>query len=396
MPSSTSTPGSPPPSKPGLARFVRNAAVLALVAGFCVPALGFAASLVLGERDGVSESENRRLASLPALDGDIRDYTSAMDDYLEDSFGFRMILIRLARKLRDNLGENPPDVVQGKEGWLFLGNLRYRDEFEGHGRWDNSQVNAWVGSFSEIKTALNARGISFAAFIAVDKARAFPEFLPDDWSEGDRRFRSALYAASRPDATGLIDAEAYVLAAKAQGEKVFFQRDTHWTLDGTYDLALAIMDQLDPERTLPRHQPGPKTLQGHASIPDLDRMSGLETSQEPQAPMMPIPRTGPGGTQYIAPETEDSPYRDRLSSLLIEGQNAASNVRLVIVGDSFGDSMVGHFLPSVAEIVRIHHGATMFDVPLDDILAYEPDMVLFATAERQAAEKAQPFAPLIP
>jgi hypothetical protein len=78
------------------------------------------------------------------------------------------------------------------------------------------------------------------------------------------------------------------------------------------------------------------------------------------------------------------------------GTETAPQGTLVIVGDSFGDAMTGHFRPSYSEIIRIHHGAHLKTVTLDEVLAYNPDAVLFATAERQAASKERPFAPLQP
>lgn len=391
-------PGSPRPElqrRSTLSHRVTTLFVGLLILAFCLPAFLFLTGLQTNT-DQISRSERRVLQGLPSFEGDARAYTAQMDDYLEDRFGLRMLLIRLARKVRDNLGENPPNVIYGQDGWLYLGALKYRDEFEGQGSWSNERVERWVESLSNVNAALSARDIPFVAFIAIDKARAYPEFLPEDWQEGTRRFRSFVY--QHPDAaqTGLIDAERYVMQAKAAGKKTFYSRDTHWTADGTYDLAMAIMDRFDPDGSLPRYMPAPAQVRESERLLDLDAMAGFERSNEPPALMIGFPQGGPDGLTRLEPTAPDSPHVGQFATVRSDGTHDVGDKRLVIVGDSFADSMLGHFLPSYADIIRIHHGAHLFDVSLDEVLAYEPDAVLFATAERQAAQKDQPFQPIRP
>lgn len=374
-------------------RLIKSIATVGLAIAFCVPAFLFLTGLQTN-KDQISQSERRVLEGLPEFSGDARAFTSQMDAYLEDRFGMRMLLIRLARKVRDNLGENPPNVVYGQDGWLYLGALNYRDEFEGQGVWGQDRVDRWVQSLADVNAALSRRNIPFVAFIAVDKARAYPEHLPNDWREGLRRFRTAVYTHRNSGATGLVDAERYVMRAKAAGRKVFFHRDTHWTPDGTFDLAMAILDRIDPEGALPRYAPEPPVLTQTARLLDLDAMAGFETSNEPPAMMIAFPESGPDGLTRLTPEAPDSPHVGQFATIRSDGTNDPDGPRLVIIGDSFADSMLAHFHPSFSEIIRIHHGAHLFDVSLDEVLAYEPDAVLFATAERQAAQKERPFQPL--
>jgi hypothetical protein len=378
-----------------MARWIRNIAVIGLLAAFLMPAIGFAVNMARGS-DGVSTTEKRLLAQMPCFDGDARTYTTEFDQFLEDNFGFRMIMIRMARKIKDNLGEDPPQVVTGQDGWLFLGSNAYRDEFEGHGRWDASNVQTWVASLSEVKASLAEQGIPFAAFVAVDKARAYPEKLPADWRESDRRFRTALHMSADFAQTGLIDAEPFVQSAKERSKQTFYLRDTHWTSDGTYDLAMELMDIFDPSVTRPRYLPGPPVEQPADRLFDLEAMAGFEASEEPTHIMIKFPPTRPNFRTSITILEDGTPDPGQFATLKILGTEEAPEGTLVIVGDSFGDAMLGHFRPSYSEIIRIHHGAHFKNVALEEALAYNPDAVLFATAERQAVSKDRPFAPLQP
>jgi len=116
----------------------------------------------------------------------------------------------------DPAGPEKSEIISGKTGERYITGrmaalsgpkIEYRDEFRGQWPWDQKQVHDWVSSLTEGMRALAARNILVAAFIAIDKARAYPEKLPAD-GLNLRRFRSAVY--SHPDVIepGLIDAKA--------------------------------------------------------------------------------------------------------------------------------------------------------------------------------------------
>lgn len=376
-----------------MGQWIRNIAVLGLLAAFLLPGIGFTLSAVRGA-SGISVTEKRVLAKIPSFQRDAQDFTTEFDTYLEDNFGFRMFLIRVARKIRDNLGENPPQVAVGQDGWLFLNSNAYRDDFEGNGRWNETKVQIWVESFSEIKTRLATKGIPFVAIIALDKARAYPEKTPKTWAEGSRRFRTAVHRHPQVGQTGLVDAEPFVLAAKAQGKQAFYRGDTHWTPDGNYDVAMAALDALDPLKLRPRFLPAPPMPQPPLRPFDLEAMSGRATSLEPAHVMINFPPTKSGFMTSITRLEDGTLDTGQFSTIRIIGTDEAPTGTLVIVGDSFADTMVGHFRPSYAEIIRIHHGAHFKMVALDEVLGHNPDAVLFVTAERQAVSKDRPFAAL--
>ncbi len=369
-----------------MSRPIRNIAALALIALFLVPLAGFALGAVRGGA-GVSETEKRTLATLPAFQRDVRAYTSELDRYFEDNFGARMSFIRLARKVRDNLGEDPPLVVTGKDGWLFLNNTRARDEFEGEGTWKDADVERWMSGLVGLSEALETRGIPFAAYVGVDKARLYPELLPDDWDEGARRFRTRLHSHPEAGAAKLVDAEPYLKAAKARGELVYWHRDTHWTVEGTYEFAMAVLDVLDPNSARPRYVPEPARSLPNTGLRDLEAMAGQTETMEPVHVAMPDP---PAQAGFVVTDDADGPKAGQFRTWRMRGLPGAPQGRLVVVGDSFSDAVILHLRGSYSEIVRLHHGAHLFDVTLDDVLAERPDAVLFATAEREAPLKAVP------
>lgn len=373
-------------------RLVRNIGAGALVMAFLVPLLGYGLSAYRGVTE--AGTENRRLAPWPEWNGSARDYTAAIDAHLSDRFGGRMTLIRFARDVKDNLGEDPPQVVRGQAPWLFLGHTHYRDEFEGVGQWTDADVARWADTLLAVQAELARRGIPFAATIGPDKARIYPEHLPGDWSEGRRRFKAAL--ASHPALQGpdspLVDAEPGILARKASGERVYWTRDTHWTASGSYPAAMALMDRIDPDGHRPRYAPAPARPVTNTRVLDMELMSGQSETREPEGLMIDFPERGE--VSITRPHRDDNgiPVRNEFATIIVEdARSDEADGTLVVVGDSFADTMMNHFLHSFDRVVRIHHLETMGDITLDEVLRYEPDAVVFMGVERSLARKRQPL-----
>ncbi len=373
-----------------MAKIVRNIGVVTLLAAFTLPAIGYAVGMVRGA--GVSAAENRRLSAFPKWSEaeTFRGYTDDIDANLKDNFGLRTLLIDIARDVRDNLGEDPPLVVRGEDDWLFLGQTGYREEFEGRGRWTDARVQSWTRDLRAAEAFFAARDIPFAAAIAPDKARIYPDKLPADWTMGERRFASSLLRAMQSAGSdSFVALEPAILRAKDAGEHVYYRRDTHWSPSGSFAASQVWMDAMGEDR--PRFDGGDVDLRGRAALGDLDRMSGSTQSAEPPAMMRADPKRA--GYRVVFPHkmANGDPARGALATKTIEdGMDDASGT-LVIVGDSFADFMMQQFMASFARVVKIHQGSESFTVGTDEILSYEPDAVLFLVVERDAARKARPM-----
>ena len=356
-----------------------------LILLFLLPAAGFAAGL-FGD---AQTSENRALASWPSLGQP--DYFKGIDAFLSDRFGGRMALIRLSREVRDNLGEDPDAVVRGQDGWLYLGESAYRDEFEGVGAWDDAQVERWVADLLAARDVFEGAGIPFAATIAPDKARIYPETLPKDWRLGGRRFKSRVLGDARLSDLS-FDIEPDLLLRKDTGDLVYFARDTHWNPTGGAVASAAIMNALDPSRTLARHDPGAMTLISPYEPQDLERMQGQENSEEVPSLIVPSPRPEGYAVDMVGADETGVPARGYLHTKVVTHSDFPDATgTLVIVGDSFADAMMEFFTPSFRTIVKIHHGAEDFTVGTDEVLSYDPDAVLLMIVERSAHRKARPI-----
>lgn len=375
-----------------MVRLIHRIALFGLIAAFCIPSLGYALKQIAGQR--VSESEQRILTPFPEPSGSLRDWTGQVDAHLNDSFGMRMPLIRLARKVRDNLGENPPTVAYGRQGWLFINELPAVDEFEGSGNWDNAQVEAWIESLTSMNQALNNRSIPFAAVIAPDKSRIYPEYTPNDWREGERRFKTAVTKHSGASAAGLLDAEPLLRSLKNHESRIYYMRDTHWSPDGFVPVTQMIMDKLDPDGLRPRSLRTNKSIWSPMRAMDLDRLLGNEDEREP-AYLSIRNRFPPGyAIERLTPHSALDPAKGAYATLIARDADTVEDDTLVIVGDSFADAMIPDLILSYGRIVRVYHGVDQYRVTLPHILSYDPDAVLFLAAERNAIRMNAPFGPV--
>ena len=368
-----------------MARLVRNILAVLLLAAFTLPAVGYAVGMARGA--AVSKSENRRLAGFPSWRaGDsFRGYTSRIDDHLKDRFGGRTLLIDVAREVRDNLGEDPPLVVRGKDDWLFLGQTGYREEYEGRGRWDDAQVGSWAEDLSAADSYFESRGIPFIAAIAPDKARIYPEHLPEDWTRGERRFAAAVLDATERDVTR--DLEPAILAAKAAGEQAYLRRDTHWAPSGSLAALNVLLDALGREPG----EGGPVGQRTRSELGDLERMSGSDAPSEPPYAGRALPSRAGYAPRFPERDADGVPVRRALATKIITDGVDDADGTLVIVGDSFADFMMPQIMPHFARVVKIHHGAGEYTVGTDEVVAYSPDAVLFLVVERDAARKERPL-----
>ena len=303
-----------------------------------------------------------------------------------------MALIRLSREVKDNLGEDPPMVVRGKHPWLFLGEAAYRDEYEGVATWPDAQAQDWVEALRASEDNFASAQIPLAVTIAPDKARIYPEFLPKDWREGRRRFKSAVLDDPRL-ATMTLDTEPALLAHKAQtGEQVYYARDTHWNASGGAVSATMIMDRLDPENTLERAPVSDPDTRPGKRVYDLEAMIGTTETQEPESLRRRFPSL-PGYT-VTRPHllADGTPERGALHTIIVTDDRPRETQKtLVVIGDSFTDAMMPYLKWPYDRVVRIHHGAGDYTVGTDEVLSYNPDAVLIMIVERSAHRKSRPL-----
>lgn len=340
-----------------------------------------------------SNIDNRRLNSIPNWEGSLKEWFVGFDDYLNDNFGFRKEWVTVNRKIKDLLGEDPAKVAVGKNGWLFLANPDYRDEFEGKGRWDDMHVQNWIDALKALKNLADERDIPFAAMIAVDKSQMFPEYLPNNWvGPSSRRFRDYLYNHPDSEAAGLIDPEPVLREAKKKTRSpIYNSRDTHWNSTGAYLATNLLWEKIDPLNKRLRFRFDGNYINPVPSVPkDLERMAGYSKTSEPTVPLIPFPELPGYKTNPLPPKTEAAKARRfGVPTVEIVSDAPAPDGTLLIIGDSFANIPSRYLKTGFANVIRIHRRSG--EIPLSEIALYEADAIVFINSERHAGWLKVPF-----
>ena len=117
-----------------------------------------------------SYTENRALASFPlksATSLDFRLFTRSFDSYVSDHFGFRSLLIFAVNYSKFQIGvSSNPNVVFGKEGWLFSGGGENIDQYQAQSARNQAAIANWTTLFQERRRWTERLGAHFTLVIA--------------------------------------------------------------------------------------------------------------------------------------------------------------------------------------------------------------------------------------
>ncbi len=192
-----------------------------LILSFCLVIFGGGISSLIGEEREFSESENRVLASMPALSLHSLKDGSFMEDfesYLTDQFAFRDGIIRLKTVADRVAGKTKTNGVYiGKEGWLFSVPTAF----------DEKRVEELTGKISAFADSNKDSRVSF--MLSPNSSYVYSERLPDGLSLPDQSYLIAdveNYTQSKRIA--FINLSELFRAEKDE-TPLFYKTDHHWT-----------------------------------------------------------------------------------------------------------------------------------------------------------------------
>lgn len=264
-----------------------TALVCALVF-FAAPTLGW----MFGAR--ATPVENRALAPFPSAAQGWGMFTG-LDEWATDHLPIREPAIGAARALSRGLfgesarlggGGSPrppvaggpapssepeldpsvfPDVVRGRQGWLFLGHdVSYKCL-------PALKLDRVIAGLRRWRSVVEASGREFRLVIAPDKSTVYPEFMPRDFvGEECMKRRRREFWRRVPDATGAFDLRDVLRqVGRRDGRPSYPRIDTHWRHSGALSMTRHLAESLRPGVTDSwRVTPG-RTFEHSADIPEL-------------------------------------------------------------------------------------------------------------------------------
>jgi tetratricopeptide (TPR) repeat protein len=205
---------------------------------------------VFGLKHVISQTENRKLASIPELRMNLQSFQKfpfKFERYYKDHFGFRNKLVYLNSYFKANwVKVSPvPHVIIGKGNWLFWTGQGLIKDFRGLISLSTLQLETWKKNLEYKKNWLEKRSIRYLCVVAPDKQSIYPEYMPSYQNKVNKktRFDQLLDYLKNKSDVKIIDLRPPLRGAKGN-DLLYFQRDSHWNHKGAYIAYKSIMNQV--------------------------------------------------------------------------------------------------------------------------------------------------------
>ena len=367
-----------------------------------VAALATPTALLLAGHGGFSpETENRLPAPLPKPGAQpLRDFPRAFEAYFNDAFGLRAAMIRINAKIHSRLlrGTIAPDVVTGRDGWLFFKGEHFRGT-------PQCNLQIFLGTYplepdflekarvvqNRLRRYFEMRGIRYCLVLVPSKISIYPEHM-----RGGNPPRSpsaidvvAEYLQDHGE-TQIVNLRPGLLRCKEDAQ-IYHKTDTHWNDEGMLcgcrilSANLGLRDRWESVVREAGFQSG-----------DLAKMAGKSAAEdrEPTTFVHAVPET--------ARAVADDPLQERLAQSVwlkdatwkIYETPDAKAPRLLCLGDSF--FMRGNFTRMFAEAFSYSVFLWNDHFSPEYLDWVKPDVVIWEVTERRMRILADPLDPGIP
>jgi hypothetical protein len=320
-----------------------------------VVSVGFVIALVLpgialaaGVRP--ADLEGRPVATLPPLDaGSLAEPSTyaAIDRWLADRFPGRNQAVGAHAAIDYGVlgGSTTPDVIVGKDGWLFT-----RTELEPVCDFTADQA---LAALDRGVAGLAANGMEIRLIVPPDKHAIYPEQVVPDSGLGracsDQR-RPAMQAGMAARSDHAVELWSLIAAAHAADPAMplYFRQDTHWTPLGAVIATKALVGSLAPGVW----DDGQMPIEGFASYDtDLSRLIGLPAKE--RVPKL-VVRPGVTVERTAVPTTVDLQSARDIPRYQVDPEAAAVEGRTLVIYDSFFRTNEGRIAPWFRDSVWVH------------------------------------------
>jgi hypothetical protein len=333
--------------------------------------------LVFIDRESsISEKENRTLAAFPNRDINIKNIPRALDDYIDDRFGFREVFVTMMENIESSSRKIIDNTVIGKNNWFFFAGDNSVGDFFKINLLSDEQVTRIVNAIERRAKWCNDNGIKFIFLIVPEKHNVYPEFFPFDRPEGITRMDQVISAL--PD--NLRDMVIYpvdIFIKNKNGEiPLYLETDSHWNSKGAYYTHLEMVDRI-------------KRMFPETGFPDIDYVT--EVSYEPGGGDLILSLRGVSAIMTIPDVRPADGWDKYYSSLKGSGNNPygtatnydSSLLKAVVFHDSYYNWLY-QFTSTVFSSTDFFWNYREFSFPVDKeyILENKPDIIIWELVER--------------
>jgi hypothetical protein len=340
-------------------------------------------------------SEKRELAQRPRLGTDtLLSYPDEYEEYFNDNFGFRNLLIRWNSALKVKylkVSPVPSKVIIGNNNWLFyadegaLENYKRRflfeDDFLENIRRNEEARGDW----------LKSRGIGYYLVFVPEKQTVYPEFMPAYIKRygGHSKLDQVVSYLKKYSKVKVIDLREDLLTQKKWYPKylLYDRLGTHWNQYGAYVGYRQLLDVISKDfpTIKPLKEDSYNIRYEAVKRGELTDMMGLEHDTLFTEEVI---RYLPKKASYRILKGNLQP--DKIVPLVITENQNSSLPRLVMLRDSFATQMIYHISENFSRCVYIWNmDIWIFTLDTSAIEREKPLIVINEVQERYISSLGQ-------
>jgi len=376
---------------------MRNTKILTIASFLII--IGFPMILqLIGIEMKQRNAENRNLEKMPVfslnktrqaknvLDGilgiykDVMIYKNKFHTYYEDRFVLKYILFENYKTIQRGVFAQQPipqKVVEGTDGWMFLGNSYSNDIAESKGIkvFTEKEIIKIKTNLLNQKEWLDKKGIHYYVAIAPNKLSVYGEYLAIKRSEKKTK-REQLIEAMNTTALPLIDMTA--LLRKTDDTILYEKTGSHWNDLGAFYGYKTLINRIHKDYP----EIVPLELKDFNRIPKITYQEDLikmlnESRLEKQ---ISLTAKYPEVSKQVASQLSISPYYNKLPQDYEKRYKSNVNrLKVVMFRDSFSSAMLKYVKENFGEVVFVW--SDRFDKEL--IETEKPDIVIQEVVERE-------------
>lgn len=367
-----------------------HAASEVFLVAFFLTAIAIPLGLLLVRGEGEPAWENRRLAEMPRRPESAREafhLPRMLTEYFKDHFAMRAELIRwqAAGKVRVLRSSSSPEVILGKEGWLFHTGEGEVEMFTGSAPFKSEELERWRRLLESLRDWAGRRGARFVVTFVPEKQTVYPEFLPDSLKRSQRPSRLdqlVEHMNARSDVR-VVDLRPALAEAKAANQ-IYFRTDTHWNESGSFAAYGVLAREALKETTDTRPSDASEFDVKHVSYSgDLAGMLGLRNVEVES-----VPRFAPRRPARVRFDGECGDTGQCAST--VEGE---ARPRMLMYRDSASTYLIPFLAGHFGRAVYVWDRQWKFSTEL--LESERPDVVVLEMVERRLMDPppAPPAAP---
>ncbi len=324
--------------------------------------------------------ENRQKAEVPELTlSTYSSFPTQFTSFLDDRIPFRNELISLNSSIDYYVFHKSTSdyVLPGKNGWLFYVRKDDGDPlacYQGTNLYTDAELQLIAENCLHFRDVLEERGIEFVLYFAPNKERIYCENMPDEYGLPADEYgvlQIVNYLRKNTDLRVVYPYEALMEAKAHTGYAIYYKTDSHWNQIGGYVGSAALLQELGID--MPSLASDALAItEGEATSGDLAQMLYLSKQMNGV------------DHHYVLSGYHDHGIIDVSASfsnlIAYNAPDEADPRTLYVIRDSFATAMAPYLGSQFEQTYLRHFNAYSFD----DILTYEPDIVVLELVERSS------------